>query len=167
MHSGGVSKGRFLAVAVHVSGMWQVTGDTLYMTSDTWHLIIYVSIYLYIIYIIRPPQQIQCLPHAGFSANRPNRPIRSSSRNVRPYPALFVCILPPSHVIFKLVKAFCIFCFKYTFYPATNYLIILCLAAQNHNFSMHTMITRQHICSKIQIYVKPYSTDKELYADLC
>ena len=45
---------------------------------------------------IRIGQEMLCLPYAGFSSNRPTGPIRSSSRDVRPYaPCLFV----PFHVL--------------------------------------------------------------------
>ena len=47
---------------------------------------------------IRIGREIQCLPYAGFSSNRPTGPIRSSSREVCPWltgcVCVFVCPLP-------------------------------------------------------------------------
>ena len=94
------------SVAVGVSDRWQVqaTSDTWHVTRDMWHMtrdtwffyvaFLSISVRFGIGATICKSREIQCLLYAGFSLNWPTGPIRSSSRNVRPYPTLFLCPLP-------------------------------------------------------------------------
>ena len=94
---GGLAWGRYVAVFVGLSERWQVTRDSRHLTCDTWNMTCdtwhvtfdtwRVTIFFFFLstYVrfgigatIRTRREIQCLPFAGFSSNRPTGPIRSS-----------------------------------------------------------------------------------------